>query len=193
MSDIVDHSTAVRDGEEIDAAKLAAYLKDHAPDLTGDLSIEQFPGGHSNLTYHLRVGGRDLVLRRPPFGSKVKSAHDMKREFTVLSALHPVYPTAPKALVFCDDPDVMGADFYVMERIRGVVLRLRQFFQKTPHSGNPLLEFQSSLNRPHLSPPERHMLRLCRQFFRQLNLGPAALLAPVVDRAIDGYPLNPGQ
>jgi aminoglycoside phosphotransferase (APT) family kinase protein len=71
----------------------------------------------------LKAGGREYVLRRPPFGSKVKSAHDMGREHRVLSALHPVYPAAPKPLLFCDDMDIMGAQFYVMERIRGVILR----------------------------------------------------------------------
>jgi aminoglycoside phosphotransferase (APT) family kinase protein len=124
--DLVDHSAPIRDGEELDTACLAAYLKDTVPGLEGDLDLEQFPGGHSNLTYHLRVGDRDLVLRRPPVGSKVKSAHDMQREFTVLSALHPVYPAAPKPLAFCDDADVLGADFYVMERIRGIILRQRK-------------------------------------------------------------------
>lgn len=118
-----DATAPVRDGEELDLGKLEAYLKEAIPGLSGALAVEQFPSGHSNLTYLLRCGDRQLVLRRPPFGSKVKSAHDMNREYTVLRHLHPVYPPAPAPLAFCDDPAVMGADFYVMERIQGVIVR----------------------------------------------------------------------
>lgn len=120
--DLVDRPRAVRAGEELDAERLHAYL---AATLGGDgpLAIEQFPSGHSNLTYFLKFGERELVLRRPPFGSKVKSAHDMGREHRVLSALYPVYPQVPRPLAYCDDEAVIGAKFYVMERIRGVILR----------------------------------------------------------------------
>jgi aminoglycoside phosphotransferase (APT) family kinase protein len=87
------------------------------------LTVEQFPGGHSNLTYLLRWGGRELVLRRPPVGASVKSAHDMGREYRVLSRLHPYYPKAPRALAACDDAAVAGAPFFLMERVHGVILR----------------------------------------------------------------------
>jgi aminoglycoside phosphotransferase (APT) family kinase protein len=87
------------------------------------LLVEQFPGGHSNLTYLLRFGGRELVLRRPPLGASVKTAHDMGREHRVLSRLHRCYPKAPRALAACDDPAVIGAPFFVMERVQGVILR----------------------------------------------------------------------
>jgi aminoglycoside phosphotransferase (APT) family kinase protein len=120
-----DASTTVRSGEELDAARLEEYLKTHLPGAEGPLLIEQFPSGFSNLTYLLRLGERELVLRRPPFGSKVKSAHDMGREYRVLSALHGYYP-APKPLLLCDDPEVIGAQFYVMERIPGVILRKKK-------------------------------------------------------------------
>lgn len=123
MADMLDKSKTVREGEELDLATLESYLKDNIPDLSGDLVVEQFPSGFSNLTYLLRVGERELVLRRPPFGSKVKSAHDMGREYRVLSGLHPVYPQAPKPLAFCQEEDVLGADFYVMERIKGIIFR----------------------------------------------------------------------
>ena len=126
----------VRPGEELDTAALATWLAEHLSDFSSgagaetvtDLAIEQFPGGHSNLTYLIRTGDRELVLRRPPFGSKVKSAHDMGREFRVLSRLWTVYPKAPRALAHCDDPAVIGAPFYVMERKTGIVLR----HQKAP-------------------------------------------------------------
>jgi aminoglycoside phosphotransferase (APT) family kinase protein len=123
VSAVVDDASTTRAGEELDVEKLRAYLREHAPTLTGDLEIKQFPKGHSNLTYLLRVGGTDLVLRRPPFGSKVKSAHDMGREHRILSRLAPIYPKAPRPIVYCEDDSVLGAPFYVMERIEGVILR----------------------------------------------------------------------
>lgn len=102
---------------------LEAYLKQNLPDLTGPLLIEQFPKGFSNLTYLIRLGDRELVLRRPPFGANIKSAHDMGREFRILSHLVNVYPKAPKPFLYCDDEEVLGAPFYVMERLSGVILR----------------------------------------------------------------------
>ena len=89
----------------------------------GPLAVEQFPAGHSNLTYRVTWGGREFVLRRPPFGSNVKSAHDMGREYRVLSRLHGTYPVAPKVILYCDDLSVLDAPFYLMEPIRGVILR----------------------------------------------------------------------
>ena len=83
----------------------------------------QFPGGSANLTYLLRVGDTELVLRRPPFGTIAPGAHDMRREYKVLSQLWRHFDRAPRAYVFCDDPDVLGADFFVMERRRGEVVR----------------------------------------------------------------------
>ncbi|HRI88669.1 MAG TPA: phosphotransferase family protein [Candidatus Hydrogenedentes bacterium] len=121
MTAPIDNTAAVRAGEELDIAALETYLAQYVG--AGKLSVEQFPSGHSNLTYLLRQGDRELVLRRPPFGSKVKSAHDMGREFKVLSKLNPVYAPAPKPLVYCEDESVIGAKFYVMERIKGVILR----------------------------------------------------------------------
>lgn len=117
-----DQPRAVRAGEELDTAALAAFL---ARELgtTGELQIEQFPGGHSNLTYSVRQGGHEWVLRRPPFGSKVKSAHDMGREVAVLSKLAPVYARAPRVFAYEPTGDVLGAPFYLMERRRGVILR----------------------------------------------------------------------
>ena len=129
----VDSASAVRPGEEIDAAALAAWLKGKLLGIEGPVTVEQFPGGHSNLTYLLRFGNSELVLRRPPFGSKVKTAHDMGREYRVLSRLHAAYPQAPRALLHCDDPEVIGAPFYLMERVRGVILR----HQKAPDGDRP--------------------------------------------------------
>jgi aminoglycoside phosphotransferase (APT) family kinase protein len=123
VSDLLDHPAAIRSGEELDLARLEPYLRRHFPDEMGVLRVRQFPSGHSNLTYSLNLGARELVLRRPPFGSKVKSAHDMGREFHVLSKLHSVYAPAPEVLLYCDDDSILGAPFYVMEPIRGMILR----------------------------------------------------------------------
>lgn len=119
----IDTSRTVRAGEELPQQPLIAYLKEHLRDLNGPLTIEQFPAGFSNLTYLLRIGDRELVLRRPPVGAKIKTAHDMGREYRILAHLHPVYAKVPRPLLFCEDETVLGAPFYVMERVKGVILR----------------------------------------------------------------------
>jgi aminoglycoside phosphotransferase (APT) family kinase protein len=123
MADVLDHPTIVRLGEELDLSKLEPFLRGHFPDETGPLTLQQFPSGHSNLTYLVHLGDREMVLRRPPFGSKVKTAHDMGREFRVLSKLHSVYAPAPNVLLYCEENSILGAPFYVMEPIHGVILR----------------------------------------------------------------------
>ncbi len=125
---IQDRSKPVRKGEELDTEKLLPYLEEQLAEPITGLTVTQFPGGYSNLTYLLRwerPGGstRSVVLRRPPFGSKVKRAHDMSREHHILSKLSPHLPWVPKPLAFCQDREVMEADFYVMSRITGVILR----------------------------------------------------------------------
>jgi aminoglycoside phosphotransferase (APT) family kinase protein len=117
-----DQPQSVRAGEELDTTSLGAYL-DRELGAHGAVRVEQFPGGHSNLTYLVHHGDREYVLRRPPFGSKVKSAHDMGREVAVLSKLAPVFDRAPRVIAHHDDADVLGAPFYLMERRRGVILR----------------------------------------------------------------------
>lgn len=129
----IDRAGPVRAGEELDAGALAGWLAERVPGLASGgggalaIEIEQFGRGYSNLTYLVRAGGRELVLRRPPVGSRVATAHDMGREYRILSALAagdpPAYPLAPRPLAACDDPGVLGAPFYVMERVRGVILR----------------------------------------------------------------------
>lgn len=113
----------VRPDERFDERALAAWLRGRAPGAEGPLAVRQFGGGAANLTYLLDYGGREYVLRRPPLGPVAPSAHDMGREFRVLSALHPAFPAAPRAFAFCDDPAVIGAPFFVMERRAGVVVR----------------------------------------------------------------------
>lgn len=113
----------VRAGEELDAARAEAWIRERMPEVASPLRVEQFPGGHANLTYLLRFGERELVLRRPPFGPVAPGAHDMVREFRVLSRLWRVFDRAPRAYLLCEDPAVIGATFFVMERRTGVVIR----------------------------------------------------------------------
>ncbi len=118
----IDRPTAVRKGEDLDIESLAKFLREQLGH-EAELTVEQFPRGFSNLTYLLRFGERQLVLRRPPFGAAVKSAHDMGREHRILSRLAGVYEKAPRPLLYCEDVEVLGAPFYVMERVEGVILR----------------------------------------------------------------------
>jgi len=120
---LTDQSTQVRPGEELDAAVIDPYLKAHIPGLAGTPNISQFPGGASNLTYLVAYPDREFVLRRPPFGQKAKSAHDMGREFRILNQLNEGFPYCPKAYVHCTDETLIGGEFYVMERVNGIILR----------------------------------------------------------------------
>lgn len=117
----------VRPGEALDWAALERWLRPRLaevlPAAGGPLGVMQFPNGAANLTYLLRIGAHELVLRRPPLGELAPGAHDMRREFRVLSRLWRSFDRAPRAYAFCDDPRVLGADFFVMERRRGEVVR----------------------------------------------------------------------
>jgi aminoglycoside phosphotransferase (APT) family kinase protein len=122
-SDVID----VRAEEQFDIERVAEYLAGRLEGSDRPLSVRQFGGGHANLTYLLRYGDGDdvieYVLRRPPLGPVAATSHDMHREFRVLSKLWQAFPMAPRAYLFCDDHDVIGADFVIMERRHGVVVR----------------------------------------------------------------------
>ena len=120
---LIDAASKIREGEELDVAAVDQYLKQHIAGLNGSPEITQFPGGASNLTYQVSYPGRDLILRRPPFGNIPKSAHDMLREAGIMAALKPVFPYVPDILVQCSDHSVMGCDFYVMQRLIGIIPR----------------------------------------------------------------------
>jgi aminoglycoside phosphotransferase (APT) family kinase protein len=122
-------STAVRAGEELDHFALDNYLREHLGgfDPSRPIAIEQFPGGHSNLTYLIRYGSQEFVLRRPPVGPVARTAHDMPREYKLLSVIHPRFPLAPKPVLLCEDTSIIGVPFYLMERRRGFIVR-----QKVP-------------------------------------------------------------
>ena len=117
----------VRAEERLDEASLAAFLKGRLPLAGEPLAVEQFGGGHANLTYLLRFGAgegaAEYVLRRPPLGPVAPGSHDMQREYRALSQLWRAFPPAPRAYLYCDDLAVIGAPFVVMERRRGVVVR----------------------------------------------------------------------
>jgi aminoglycoside phosphotransferase (APT) family kinase protein len=116
-------TAAVRKGEELNLGTLTKFLRGKIDGIGKGIEVEQFPGGHSNLTYLLRIGGHEYVLRRAPMGPVAPKAHDMVREFRILQAVHPHFPPAPKVYVVCEDAGLIGAPFFLMERRRGIVLR----------------------------------------------------------------------
>jgi aminoglycoside phosphotransferase (APT) family kinase protein len=121
---MMDRPTAVRPGEELDSTKLAAYLSASWNKKMNTVAVQQFPGGYSNLTYSIKIDQDEYVLRRPPIGANIKSAHDMGREFTVLASLRDAgYSKAPEPIHFCDDESVIGSKFYLMKRVSGTILR----------------------------------------------------------------------
>jgi len=129
MSSPVSDTTPIRPGEELNITALEEYVRRHLPEehTTKEartlMSVEQFPGGHSNLTYLVRFGDKEFVMRRPPFGPVPPTAHDMPREFRVLSMVHPVFNLAPRPYLLCEDPSIIGVPFYLMERRQGYVVR----------------------------------------------------------------------
>lgn len=128
--DYLDKAKDIRPGEELNIAALEDYLSVHLPQAEptikpGKLAVTQFPSGFSNLTYLLKLGDAELVLRRPPFGANIKSGHDMAREFNMLRAVLPVFGKVPRPYLYCEDTAVLGAPFYIMERVQGVIIRGR--------------------------------------------------------------------
>jgi aminoglycoside phosphotransferase (APT) family kinase protein len=120
---LLDAAGAVRDENAFDPARILPFLESQIINLPrGPVSLQQFSGGASNLTYLLTVGGRAMILRRPPAGTKAKTAHDMGREFRIMQRLHPHFP-CPKPLAYCEDETLIGSPFYVMEKLEGVILR----------------------------------------------------------------------
>jgi aminoglycoside phosphotransferase (APT) family kinase protein len=118
-----DDTIEIRPGEQLDWAKVEQYLRVYIPRIgAGTRVVRQFPSGASNLTYLVQIGEWEGVLRRPPFGPVPPKAHDMQRESKLLERIHPVFPLAPQPYLFCNDLEIMGVPFYVMERRKGIVL-----------------------------------------------------------------------
>lgn len=111
----------VRNGEELDLVKLKKYLLKINFDLN---DVNQFPSGYSNLTYLLTSGSKEYILRKPPFGAEsLKGGHDMLREFTVLKNLKSQFDLVPEVYQFCEDKSIIGSTFYLMERVKGNIIR----------------------------------------------------------------------
>src|SRR6266542_4585135 len=123
-------SIEIRAGEELDTATLDRYLRKRLAaqcsefDLTLPIKIEQFPGGHSNLTYLVRYGDQQFVLRRPPVGPVAPTAHDMPREYKLLSVINPQFPLAPRPVLLCEGVSIRGVPCYLMVRLLGVSVRV---------------------------------------------------------------------
>lgn len=115
-------TSSVRPEAVLDLDTVSRFLRGRLPNTEGPLEVVQFAGGHANLTYLLRFGTQEYVLRRPPSGPVAPGAYDMAREFRVLSALWPIFPQASRTFLYCDDASVLGAPFFVMERQRGLVI-----------------------------------------------------------------------
>ncbi|MFB6723468.1 phosphotransferase family protein [Kribbella sp. NPDC056345] len=118
-----DGARAVRDEDAFDVTAMDTWLRQHTELPPGEPAVKQFSGGASNLTYLLSYPGHDLILRRPPAGTKAKSAHDMGREYRIQAALKPVFPYVPTMVAHCTDAAVIGSEFYVMERVAGTIPR----------------------------------------------------------------------
>jgi aminoglycoside phosphotransferase (APT) family kinase protein len=122
---LADEYGEVRSEEQLDWPRLAAYLRDKLPGCDAELTVKQFRGGHSNLTYLLRFGEQEWVMRRPPFGPLPVGGHDMGREYRVLSRLWKVFKPAPRGMLYCEDTSIIGAPFFIMERRKGILIRMR--------------------------------------------------------------------
>lgn len=156
---MADEAAEVRPGEELDSTRLSEYLGEVLGVSKDQLIVHQFPAGSSNLTYLITIGDDEYVLRRPPFGNTVKTAHDMRREFNVLSKLSAVYPPAPKPLLFCDDESVIGSEFYFMERKRGLIIRGKTLYAEASTSVTGKRDLKTS------QPFREHV---CRSFIQNL-------------------------
>ncbi|MBI2572090.1 MAG: phosphotransferase family protein [Candidatus Schekmanbacteria bacterium] len=119
----MDQPGLARPDEVLDENRLLSYLRSELGIAADAVHARQFPSGYSNLTYLITAGDRELVLRRPPFGTKAATAHDVTREFRLLQALHPHFAYCPQPVAHCDDETVLGAPFFLMERIAGLILR----------------------------------------------------------------------
>lgn len=119
----IEGAGAVRGEDAFDVEAVRTWLAARGTELAGPIEVQQFGGGASNLTYSLRTADADLILRRPPGGSKAKGAHDMGREYRIQDGLKAVFPLVPQMVAYCDDESVIGSEFYVMQRVNGIIPR----------------------------------------------------------------------
>lgn len=168
----------IRQGEELNAENLQEFLRENLGVKTDEIEISQFPGGSSNLTYCVKIGTEEYVLRRPPFGNQVKSAHDMSREFNVLSKLSEVYQPAPKPLVYCADENVIGSEFYLMERRRGLIIR-----GKSPET----LENSQDLRKKTVESFIENLVELHSLDYEKIGLGDLGKPEGYAERQVTGW------
>lgn len=136
----IDQPINTRKGEELNEQRLIAYLQKELSGFSESIQVKQFPGGFSNLTYLISADKKEFVLRKPPIGANIKSAHDMGREYKVLSLLKPIYDKIPSPILYCEDNAIIGSSFYLMERVKGVILRNKapKNLKLTPNHFNEL-------------------------------------------------------
>jgi aminoglycoside phosphotransferase (APT) family kinase protein len=168
----------IRQGEELNAENLQAFLQANLNIKSNKIIIEQFPAGASNLTYCIKIGETEYVLRRPPFGNQVKSAHDMSREFNVLAKLSEVYQPAPKPLIYCDDESIIGSEFYLMERRNGLIIR-----GKSPES----LENSPELQRQVVESFIENLAKLHSLDYKEIGLENLGKPKGYVTRQVEGW------
>lgn len=194
----MEDTMVVRQDEQFDVQRVADYLRGRLPGSENRLLVRQFGGGKANLTYLLDYGSDRYVLRRPPLGVVAPSAHDMGREFRVLSALHGIYPLAPRAFLFCEDGEVMGAPFFVMERREGVVVRTEMpaLFQAIPQAARQMSESlidalvelhevdYQAIGLERLGKPEGYLARQVEGWYRRWQAAKLAEL-PAMERVYD--------
>ncbi|HEX8246562.1 MAG TPA: phosphotransferase family protein [Pyrinomonadaceae bacterium] len=168
----------IRAGEELNEANLQAFLRENLGARNRQIEISQFPAGSSNLTYCVKIGAEEYVLRRPPFGNQVKSAHDMSREFNVLSKLSKVYAAAPEPLIYCADEAVIGSEFYLMQRRRGLIIR-----GKSPE----ILENSPELQKKVCQSFVENLAKLHALDYRKINLGDLGKPDGYARRQVEGW------
>jgi aminoglycoside phosphotransferase (APT) family kinase protein len=171
-------TTEVRSGENLNKENLRAFLRENLDVKSDKIVIEQFPAGSSNLTYLVVIGAEEYVLRRPPFGNQVKSAHDMSREFNVLSKLSQIYKPAPKPLLYCGDEEIIGSEFYLMERRRGLIIR-----GKSPE----ILEKSADLQKKICESFIANLAALHTLDYKQIGLGDIGKPEGYARRQVEGW------
>ncbi len=176
----------IRPGEELNEANLQEFLGKNLELKTDRIEISQFPGGSSNLTYCVKIGADEYVLRRPPFGNQVKSAHDMAREFNVLSRLSAVYKPAPKPLIYCADENVIGSEFYLMERRKGLIIR-GKLSEPSVFADGTTLENSSSLRKKVVESFIENLADLHALDYERIGLGNLGKPEGYVIRQIEGW------
>jgi len=173
-----DGTAPIREGEELDVTSLTRYLAGRIEGLAGPLKVRQFPAGFSNLTYLVRAGDSEWVLRRPPHGVRPSSGHDMAREFRVLAGLQGRYPYAPEPILLCEDASVIGAPFYLACRVQGVIVR-RDYPPELPPAAALVRAQQEAL--------VDALAELHRVDFLEAGLGSLGQPAGYVERQLQGW------